>query len=333
MSDPLMSDQPSLPESLRGPDLPVAVLKRFWILALLATALLVCAGVWFLGAFDDKGYAPVQPIAYSHKLHVGELKLDCAFCHFNAERGKHAGVPPMSVCMACHSADKGAIAVTKPEIKKLNDIVEKGSYTDEHGVVHEGGVVHWKRVHKLPDHVFFSHQWHVKAGVDCRTCHGPVEHMDVVRQYATLSMGWCLDCHRKSNYVGGPAYKEGDAASFTVGTANYDVVRHQLRTPADPVVVFPERDIAGNAKTDGKASSAHDAHAASTSPERASASAAFLKQLKANPTLPRWRVADLPATHVDAYKDLFVKDEKGEAILDFSKSFMNAPTQCNTCHQ
>lgn len=332
MSDPLMSDQPSLPESLRGPDLPVAVLKRFWILALLAAALLICGGVWFLGAFDDRGYAPSQPINYSHKLHVGELKLDCAFCHFNAERGKHAGVPPMSVCMACHAADKGAIAVNKPEIKKLNDIVEKGSYTDEHGVVHEGGVVHWKRVHKLPDHVFFSHQWHVKAGVDCRTCHGPIEHMDVVRQYATLAMGWCLDCHRKSNYVGGPGYKEGDAASFTVGSANYDVVRHPLRTPADPVVVFPERGIAGNAKSD--AATAHADHVATpVQSQRASASAAFLKQLKANPSLPRWRVADLPATHVDAYKDLFVKDEKGEAILDFSKTLMNAPTQCNTCHQ
>lgn len=338
MSDPMMSDQPPLPESLRGPDLPVAVLKRFWILALFAATLVVCAGVWFLGAFDDRGYAPHQPIAYSHKLHVGELKLDCAYCHFNAERGKHAGVPPMSVCMACHSADKGAIAVNKPEIKKLNEIVEKGSYTDEHGVIREGGVVHWNRVHKLPDHVFFSHQWHVKAGVDCRTCHGPVEHMDVVRQYAPLTMSWCLDCHRKSNYVGGPSYKEGDAASFTVGTANYDVVRHPLRTPEVPVVAFAEREVAGKpaAAAPGTAPT-YDAHAAHAgipaNPQRASASAAFLKQLKANPSLPRWRVADLPATHVEAYKDLFVKDEKGEAILDFSRSFMNAPTQCNTCHQ
>jgi hypothetical protein len=313
--------------------LPVAILKRFWLLALLAAALVISAGVWFLGAFDDKGYAPAQYIAYSHKLHVGELKLDCAFCHFNAERGKHAGVPPMSVCMACHAADKGAVAVNKPEIKKLNDIVEKGSYTDEQGIVHEGGVVHWNRVHKLPDHVFFSHQWHVKAGVDCRTCHGQVEHMDVVHQHATLAMGWCLDCHRKSNYVGGPGYREGDAASFTVGSANYDVVRHPLRTPADPVVVFAEREVAGNAKPAAAPAHAEAAPEAPAQPARASATAAFLKQLKANPTLPRWRVADLPATHVEAYRDLFVKDEKGEVIIDFSRTFMNAPTQCSTCHQ
>jgi hypothetical protein len=156
-------------EALEGPQLPLWLLKRFWILALLLVVGAVWFLVWFRGAFDDKGYAPLQPIAFSHQLHAGEMNMDCAFCHFNAERGKHAGVPPMSVCLGCHGADKGAVASKSPEIAKLLAIADKGSYAGEDGTVHEGGVVHWNRVHKLPDHVYFSHQWHTKAGVACQT--------------------------------------------------------------------------------------------------------------------------------------------------------------------
>jgi hypothetical protein len=329
VSDLLPTNQPPVPEVLRGPDLPLAVLKRFWVLGLFALLLAGTAFIWFLGAFYDQGYAPEQPINYSHKLHAGDMHLDCLYCHFNADKGKHAGVPPMSVCMGCHAQ----VATNRPEIKKLTDIADKGTYTDESGVVHEGGMVHWNRVHKLPDHVFFSHQWHVKGGVACQTCHGPVEEMPVVRQYATLTMGWCLDCHRKSNYVGGPAFRKDDPASFTVGTANYDVVRHPLRTPADREVVFAEREVAGKPAQAKAAEAAHgEARPVGPTP-RASTSEAFLRQLKANPALPRWRVADLPATHVEAYRDLFEKDDQGEPVLDLSKTLMNAPTQCNTCHQ
>ena len=328
MSDSQPTTPSSVPEVLRGPDLPLGFLKRFWVLALFAAMLALTGAVWFLGAFDDRGYAPEQPIAYSHKLHAGDMHLDCLYCHFNADKGKHAGVPPMSVCMGCHTQ----VAVNRPEIKKLADIADKGSYVDDAGVTHEGGVVHWNRVHKLPDHVFFSHQWHVKGGVACQTCHGPVEEMPVVRQYATLTMGWCLDCHRKSNYVGGPAFKKDDPASFTVGSANYDVVRHPLRTPADGDVIFTERDVAGH-KTESKTTDAHAEAKPAAVIARASTSEAFLRQLKANPMLPRWRVADLPATHIDAYRDLFEKDDQGQPILDLSKTLMNAPTQCNTCHQ
>jgi hypothetical protein len=276
----------------------------------------------------------LQPIAFSHQLHAGDLKIDCAFCHFNAERGKHAGVPPMSVCLSCHGPDKGAVANKSPEIAKLLAIADKGSYTDEDGVVREGGVVHWNRVHKLPDHVYFSHQWHVKAGVACQTCHGAVEEMAVVRQHATLSMGWCLDCHRGSNYVGGLQF-DGHPATFSVGTANYDVMRHPARTPADPVVTFTDREVAGTSTA--KADHGHGqpvAVDAAQADKRASTHRAFVEQLKANQGLPRWRIADLPATHQQVYYDLYRKDANGKMSFDdFSRTFMNAPTHCSTCHQ
>lgn len=333
MSDPRPPEVTVAKEALEGPQLPIWLLKRFWILALLMVLGAVWFVVWFRGAFDDKGYAPVQPIAFSHKLHAGDMQMDCAFCHFNAERGKHAGVPPMSVCLSCHGPDKGAVQNKSPEIIKLLEIADKGSYTDEDGVVREGGVVHWNRVHKLPDHVYFSHQWHVKAGVSCQTCHGAVEEMAVIRQHATLSMGWCLDCHRKSNYVGGVNF-DGLAANFTVGTANYDVLRHPTRTPTDPVVTFTERDVAGNTKP---AADAHHATVASAgvtdSDKRASTHTAFIEQLKVHQGLPRWRIADLPATHQKVYYDLYKRSDGTLAFDDFSQTFMNAPTHCSTCHQ
>ena len=336
MSDPRppdATDATVAKAALEGPQLPVWLLKRFWIFALILAMGAVSFLVWFRGAFDDKGYAPLQPIAFSHQLHAGEMKMDCAFCHFNAERGKHAGVPPMSVCLGCHGPDKGAVQNKSPQIAKLLDIAAKGSYTDADGIVHEGGVVHWNRVHKLPDHVYFSHQWHVKAGVACQTCHGAVEEMAVIRQHATLSMGWCLDCHRKSNYVGGVAF-DGVAANFTVGTANYDVVRHPTRTPTDPVVTFTPRDVAGKPTADSAVAHAAPAPVAgSDANKRASTHSAFMKQLEANQGLPRWRIADLPATHQQVYYDLYKKSDGTLAFDDFSKTFMNAPTHCSTCHQ
>jgi Cytochrome c7 and related cytochrome c len=324
------------PQALSGPELPIWLLKRYWILVMIAGCVAIAFFSWFLSAFDDKGYAPLQPIAFSHKLHAGEMNINCAYCHFNAEHGKHAGVPPMSVCLGCHSPDKGAVAPKSSEIAKLLSIVDKGSYTDADGVIREGGVVHWNRVHKLPDHVYFSHEWHVKAAVACQTCHGEVESMAVVRQHATLTMGWCLDCHRKSNYVGGPNYN-GHAETFAVGTANYDVVRHDMRTPKDPIITFKEREVKTSAAETAKPS--HEAgrqpvveHEPAAIP-RASKDPEFIKQLQAHPNLPRWRVADLPETHRAAYKDLYQKDGNGELIVDLSKTLMNAPTQCNTCHQ
>ncbi len=129
----------------------------------------------------QKGYEPAQPINYSHRLHAGELGIDCKYCHFGAEKSRHAGIPPVNVCMNCHKTVK----VNSPEIKKIKKAYDSGES------------IKWIRIHKLPDFVYFDHSRHVNRGVDCKTCHGPIHEMDVVRQYNTLAMGWCVNCHRE----------------------------------------------------------------------------------------------------------------------------------------
>jgi len=136
-----------------------------------------------VGSFQ--GYAPEQPLAYSHKLHVGEYKMECLYCHFGAEKSRHAGIPPLNVCMNCHR-----------EIKKQSrDLAKlKEAYA-------QGRPVRWIKIHNLPDFVYFSHRQHVgpgaTGGLVCQDCHGPVETMERVRQFAPLNMGWCLDCHKQ----------------------------------------------------------------------------------------------------------------------------------------
>lgn len=281
---------------------PGQLLKRFWFVPAALLVLAALAGWWFVNAFHDRGYAPVQPIAYSHKQHAGDLKIDCQYCHFSAADGKHAGVPPMSVCIGCHAQ----VASDRPEIQKLLDVADKGSYEAD-GVTYTGGVVHWQRVHRLPDHVYFSHQWHVKAGVACQTCHGPVEEMTTVRQYATLTMASCLECHRRSNYVGGPARHADDPASFTVGSADNRAVA--ARQDADPVIAF--------VRSQGAGSAAGAAAAAAPASRQLDRLRAFIAE-RGLKDLPQWRAADLPETHRAFY---------GEERL------MNAQTQCSTCHQ
>jgi hypothetical protein len=145
-------------------------------------ACFVVFAFWYWGSPKHYvvGYQPVQPVAYSHKLHAGQLGLDCRYCHFNVERGRHAGVPPTDVCMNCHTLVK----TSSPEIQKIRE-------------AHEQGVpIKWVRVHKLPDFAYFDHSAHVNKGVSCVVCHGRVDQMDEVRVVAPLSMGWCLECHR-----------------------------------------------------------------------------------------------------------------------------------------
>ena len=125
------------------------------------------------------GYQPVQPIAYSHKLHAGELGLDCRYCHFNVERGQFAGVPPTEVCMNCHTLN----TKNSPEIAKLHEAFATGK------------PIPWVRVHKLPEFAYFNHSAHVNKGVSCVSCHDRVDQMEVVRVTKPLSMIWCLECH------------------------------------------------------------------------------------------------------------------------------------------
>jgi mono/diheme cytochrome c family protein len=134
-----------------------------------------------------KGYQPVQPIAFSHKLHAGEYGISCNYCHIGVEKSKSATIPSANICMNCHNyIEKGPQYGTK-EIEKVKKHYEQGK------------PVEWVRIHNLPDFVYFNHQQHVVVGgLQCQTCHGPVEEMEEVYQYSDLSMGWCINCHRQT---------------------------------------------------------------------------------------------------------------------------------------
>ncbi|MBN2327186.1 MAG: cytochrome c3 family protein [Candidatus Omnitrophica bacterium] len=128
----------------------------------------------------DVGYQPKQPVPYSHALHAGELGIDCRYCHNTVEESAQASIPPTQTCMNCHK-------LIRAESEKLLPIRE--SYAT-------GMPVEWVRVHDLPDYVYFNHSAHVTRGVGCVSCHGRVDKMEEVHQVETLSMSWCLDCHR-----------------------------------------------------------------------------------------------------------------------------------------
>lgn len=154
----------------------------------------------------QQGYAPEQPIAFSHKVHAGINKIDCKYCHVGAERGKSAVIPSLSVCMNCHYNIQGVNgldpnypkAVYDKEIAKIYSYIGFNAETLKYE--NEAKPVEWIKIHNLPDHVYFNHSQHVKvAGLECQTCHGQVQEMDVVQQMENLSMGWCVNCHRNTN--------------------------------------------------------------------------------------------------------------------------------------
>ena len=164
---------------------------------------------------DHQGYEPEQPIHFSHRVHAGELGMDCLACHWGAETSRHAGVPPLRHCMGCHqhvTADFDTLleeklaataeereprVIVSDELRKLYDALALDAELkpDPDGSPQP---VEWVRVHKLPDYVYFDHRVHVTRGLACEQCHGPVASMERIRQESDLSMGWCMDCHRTS---------------------------------------------------------------------------------------------------------------------------------------
>lgn len=133
-----------------------------------------------------QGYEPDQPIAFSHKVHAGENKIDCQYCHSGAMESKRAGIPSANVCLNCHTVIKKGTNTGTKEIAKIYKAID------------EDKAIQWVKVHNLPDHVYFNHAQHVNAGkMDCTECHGDVANMGRIQQVNDLSMGWCLDCHRK----------------------------------------------------------------------------------------------------------------------------------------
>jgi Cytochrome c7 and related cytochrome c/Class III cytochrome C family len=157
---------------------------RLHLLGLLLAAVGISGGVgaWQMSRIGiHQGYSPEQPIAFPHKVHAGDNKIPCLYCHSAARTSRHAGIPAVSVCMNCHSImEKQTV-----EIEKLKETVQRQQ------------AVHWVKVHNLPDFVYFNHSQHVLSGVACQRCHGPVEKMSRIEQVSPLTMGWCLECHRE----------------------------------------------------------------------------------------------------------------------------------------
>jgi hypothetical protein len=137
---------------------------------------------WYWGSpkFTDVGYRPAQPVKYSHKLHAGDLGMDCRYCHSQIEQSRHANIPSTQTCMNCHKQ----VGLDNPNLRPVRESWDTGK------------PIEWVRVHKLPDYAYFNHAAHLRAGVGCIECHGNVRQMDVVEQVKPLSMSWCLDCHR-----------------------------------------------------------------------------------------------------------------------------------------
>ena len=176
-----------------------------------ATLIIAGAVMLFLGAFGYKfgmeevgvqqGYAPTQPINFSHKIHAGQYEMDCKYCHSTVEKSKSASIPSLNTCMNCHKYVKAAEKYngkTSPEIQKIYNAIGFDGDNMEYIEGYEQKPIEWIRIHNLPDLAYFNHSQHVVVGkVECQTCHGPIKEMEKVYQYSNLQMGWCIDCHRE----------------------------------------------------------------------------------------------------------------------------------------
>ncbi len=163
-----------------------------WLpLQIAIAAVMIGAGItvgltyYFTPKYTKVGYEPTQPVPFSHKLHVGQVGLDCRYCHSHVEVSAHANVPTNQTCYNCHGPDRGQIKKDSEKLAMVRDAEKTGV------------PIQWTKVHKAPDYVYFNHSVHVNRGVSCQSCHGQVNEMEVVRQAEPQSMSWCLDCHKK----------------------------------------------------------------------------------------------------------------------------------------
>ncbi|MFM9911276.1 MAG: c-type cytochrome [Chitinophagaceae bacterium] len=192
---------------------PIPFYRNKSYITLLTLVLFVVAGYflsqWAIGLGRNKKYQPEQPIYYSHKVHAGTNQINCLYCHGGAFEGKHANIPSPNVCMNCHMTineyngkdklvrEDGTEVNGTEEIKKLYAAAGWDAGTKKY--TGNGKAIEWVKIHNLPDHVYFNHSQHTKAGkVQCQTCHGEITKMGEVYQFAELSMGWCVNCHRES---------------------------------------------------------------------------------------------------------------------------------------
>lgn len=180
---------------------------------------------WMSQVGVDQGYAPVQPIHYSHRIHAGENAIECKYCHSSARVSKHSGIPSLNICMNCHKSIGEVAGPEAGELSSVTDDYSKEFYDKEiqklykavgwdeatQSYTGETQPVEWVRIHNLPDFAYFNHSQHVSvAGIECQKCHGPVEEMEIMYQYAPLTMGWCINCHRETNVKieGNPYYEK-----------------------------------------------------------------------------------------------------------------------------
>jgi cytochrome c2 len=187
--------------------------NQFLVLSTVIVMLLVVAWYGYGGLMSvgiDQGYEPIQPIHYSHRIHAGENQIECKYCHSSARVSKHSGIPSLNVCMNCHKQIAEVAPETQAkgeqefnvdynaEIQKLYEATGWDPQTQSYSG--ESKPVKWIRIHNLPDFAYFNHSQHVTVGqIECQTCHGPVEEMEIMYQDAPLTMGWCINCHRETN--------------------------------------------------------------------------------------------------------------------------------------
>ena len=162
--------------------------REYFLVASFVVAGIVVIGIaatsyYATPAYTRVGYEPRQPISFSHKLHAGDLNIDCRHCHNHVGDSPHANIPSVQTCLNCHGTKWGNVAAQSHALKPLRDAEETGRPLE------------WARVHKVPEYAYFNHAVHVKRGVSCVSCHGRIDQMEVVRQAEPLSMSWCLECH------------------------------------------------------------------------------------------------------------------------------------------
>jgi len=185
-----------------------------------------------------QGFKPEQPIAFSHRLHSGDLQIECLYCHGGAEKSRHAGIPSAGTCMNCHrfvtagwddlkieeqraaEEKRDLRLLVSQELEKLYKVVGFSTDQSMYTEVASGSNLSWVRVYQLPDFVYFDHRPHVNAGVRCEACHGNVAAMERVAQETDLSMGWCVNCHRDVNRGNAPEL-EAESASTDCGVCHY----------------------------------------------------------------------------------------------------------------
>lgn len=199
-----------VPHEEKGTPIWKAFIQNQFLVLVSAILLLLVSGYFIFGYFMqvgvDQGYMPVQPIHYSHRIHAGDNGIDCKYCHSSARVSKTSGIPSLNVCMNCHKSISEVAPATATEdySKEFYDGEIQRLYNavgwDGQNYTGTPQPVKWIRIHNLPDFAYFNHSQHVTVGgIECQTCHGPVETMEVMYQFSSLTMGWCINCHRETN--------------------------------------------------------------------------------------------------------------------------------------